>query len=54
MIGTQDHALDIERAKWMAQRAGSKITFVRASHALLISQPRVVAGVIEDAARSIP
>jgi hypothetical protein len=38
----------------MARRAGSKITFVDASHALLVSQPRVVAGVIEEAARSLP
>ncbi|MDB5954770.1 alpha/beta hydrolase [Ramlibacter sp.] len=53
VIGTQDRALDIERAKWMAQRAGSKVTFVNASHAVLISQPRIVAGVIETAARSV-
>jgi hypothetical protein len=54
VIATQDRALDLERAKWMARRAGSKITFVDASHALLVSQPRVVAGVIEEAARSLP
>ena len=53
VIATQDRALDIERAKWMAQRAGSKVTLVRASHAVLISQPGVVAGVIEAAARSV-
>lgn len=53
VIATQDRALDIERAKWMAQRAGSKVTFVKGSHAVLISQPRAVAGVIEAAARAI-
>jgi len=53
VIAVQDRALDIERAKWMAHRAGSKVTFVNASHAVLISQPRAVAGVIEAAARSI-
>jgi pimeloyl-ACP methyl ester carboxylesterase len=53
VIARQDHALDIERAKWMAQRAGSKVTFVNASHAVLISQPRAVAAVIEAAARSV-
>jgi hypothetical protein len=45
--------LDIERAKWMAQRAGSKVSFVKASHAVLISQPRAIAAVIEAAARSV-
>ena len=54
VIATEDRALDIERAKWMAQRAGSRITFVRASHAVLVSQPQAVAAVIETAARSIP
>ncbi len=53
VIATQDRALDIERAKWMAQRAGSKVTFVNASHVVLISQPRTVARVIEAAAQSI-
>lgn len=53
VIGIEDRALDMERAKWMAHRAGSKVTLVRASHALLITQPRTVARVIEDAARSV-
>jgi pimeloyl-ACP methyl ester carboxylesterase len=52
VIATDDRALDTERAKWMAQRAGSKVTLVKASHAVLITQPRVVAGVIEAAARA--
>jgi hypothetical protein len=34
----------------MAHRAGSKVTRVKASHAVLITQPRVVARVIETAA----
>ncbi len=53
VIATRDRALDMERAKWMAQRAGSKVTFVNASHAVLVSQPRAVAAVIESAARSV-
>lgn len=53
VIATQDRALDMERAKWMAQRANSKVSFVKGSHAVLISQPRAVAGVIEAAARSV-
>lgn len=53
VIAKQDQALDIERATWMARRAGSKVTFVDGSHAVLTSQPRAVAGVIEAAARSV-
>jgi len=53
VIATQDRALDVERAKWMARRAGSQVTFVDASHAVLVSQPRAVAAVIEAAARSV-
>jgi len=53
IIATDDRALDAERARWMAQRAGSKVTEIKASHAVLISQPRTVARVIEAAARSV-
>ena len=53
VIATRDRALDIERAKWMARRAGSKVSFVKASHAVLISQPGAVARIIEDAARAV-
>ena len=53
VIPRQDRALDIERAKWMAQRAGSKVTVVDGSHAVLISQARAVAEVIEAAAQSV-
>jgi pimeloyl-ACP methyl ester carboxylesterase len=41
---------DAERA--MAQRAGSQITEVRASHAVLVSQPNKVTKLIEEAAQA--
>jgi pimeloyl-ACP methyl ester carboxylesterase len=53
IIATQDRALDPERAQWMAQRAGSQVTVIRASHAVHISQARAVARVIEKAARAV-
>ena len=53
IIATQDRALDPDRALWMAQRAGSKITLIKASHAVHISQPHAVAIVIEAAARAV-
>jgi hypothetical protein len=36
----------------MAKRAGSKVTVLKASHAVHISNPRAVARVIETAARA--
>lgn len=53
IIATEDRALNPERARWMAKRAGSKITELKASHAVLISQPDAVAQVIETAARAV-
>jgi|SRR5579871_1450530 len=40
IIAAQDRALDPERAHWMAKRAGSQVTVLRASHAVPISQAR--------------
>jgi pimeloyl-ACP methyl ester carboxylesterase len=51
IIATEDRALDPDRARWMAKRAGSTVTEVKASHGVLISQPQSVAAVIEAAAR---
>jgi pimeloyl-ACP methyl ester carboxylesterase len=53
IIATQDRALNPEIARWMAKRAGSKVTLVKASHAVHISQPRAVARVIQTAARAV-
>jgi len=53
VIATQDRALDPAIARRMAARAGSKVTLVAASHAVHLSHPRVVARVIEEAARAI-
>jgi pimeloyl-ACP methyl ester carboxylesterase len=52
IIATQDRALSPEIARWMAKRARSKVTLVKASHAVHISHPRAVARVIETAARA--
>jgi pimeloyl-ACP methyl ester carboxylesterase len=53
IIATQDRALSPERAQWMAKRAGSNVTMLKASHAVHISQPRAVALLIEAAARGV-
>jgi len=53
IIATEDRALDPDRARWMAKRAGSQVTEIKASHGVLISQPQAVAAVIEAAARGV-
>jgi len=53
IIATDDRALDPAIARRMAQRAGSRVTEIKASHAVHISHPRDVARVIEGAARAI-
>jgi pimeloyl-ACP methyl ester carboxylesterase len=53
VVATEDRALDPAAAERMAQRAGAKVTRVKASHGVLISQPRAVARVIEAAAQAV-
>src|SRR5258707_2361147 len=50
ILTTQDHVVSPELQRWMYQRSGAKVTEVNASHAVFISQPAMVARVIEAAA----
>ena len=50
VIGTQDQAIPPAELTFMAQRAQSKVTNVLAGHLSMITQPRVVADVIREAA----
>ena len=52
ILTTQDHAMNPELQRWMYERSGAKVTTVAASHAVYISQPKVVTRVIEDAAKN--
>jgi len=52
ILTTRDIAANPDLQRWMYQRSGSKVTTVEASHAVYISHPKVVARVIEEAARS--
>jgi pimeloyl-ACP methyl ester carboxylesterase len=52
VIGTEDKAFDHAMLLHMAERMGAKITEVAASHALYLTQPAVVAGVIVEAAEN--
>lgn len=51
VIATDDKAFDQRMLRAMAERIGATITEVPASHAVFMTQPKVVADVIDGAAR---
>src|SRR5262249_53570140 len=53
IVATADRAIGTDNVRFMAQRAGARITEVNASHAVLVSRPQDVADVIRQAARSV-
>jgi len=53
VVSTEDRALSPDLQRWMYARAGSRVSEIKASHAVYISQPEAVAKVIEDAASVI-
>ncbi len=52
LVTTQDLAIPAESMRFMAARAGSKTVEIDASHAVTVSQPGIVADLIDDAARA--
>lgn len=53
VVPTEDRIINPELERKMYRRAGAKITEVKgASHSVFLSQPKVVANVIEEAARN--
>jgi pimeloyl-ACP methyl ester carboxylesterase len=52
VIATDDKAFDQKMLQKMAQRIGATVTEVKASHAVFMTQPKVVADVIDRAAKS--
>jgi pimeloyl-ACP methyl ester carboxylesterase len=52
VIARQDKAFDQRMLQDMAKRIGAKVTEVDASHALFMTQPKVIADVIDKAAKS--
>ncbi|MBY8882660.1 alpha/beta fold hydrolase [Actinacidiphila acidipaludis] len=53
VVTTEDLNIPVAAQRFMAERAGSHVTEVDASHAVSVSRPDVVAEVIEQAARHI-
>ena len=50
IAGTEDHSIDISTQRFMAERAGSTLTEVKAGHLSMVAQPASVIKAIEDAA----
>jgi pimeloyl-ACP methyl ester carboxylesterase len=53
IVATEDRLVNPDLQRMMYKRAGSKVTEVKSSHAVHISQPEAVAQVIEEAARNV-
>ena len=51
IVPTEDRALSPDLQRWMYKRAGAKVTEIKASHVVYISQPEEVAKVIIEAAQ---
>jgi len=53
VIATDDRAFDQRMLRDMADRIGARVTKVAASHAVFMTQPKVVADVIDEAAHEV-
>lgn len=53
VIPSEDKAFDQRMLNAMARRIGARVTRVKASHAVFLTQPKVVAIVIDQAARAV-
>ncbi|WP_104164232.1 alpha/beta fold hydrolase [Cryobacterium sp. N22] len=50
VAGTEDHSIDIDTQRFMAERAGSTVTELKASHLTMVADSDAVTDVIKDAA----
>jgi pimeloyl-ACP methyl ester carboxylesterase len=53
IVSTEDRMIPPDAERFMAKRAGSKVTEIKASHVAFISHPKEVAAVIEAAANGV-
>jgi pimeloyl-ACP methyl ester carboxylesterase len=52
VLATEDQELSPELAHWMYARSRAKVTELKGSHLVYVAQPRAVARIIEEAART--
>jgi pimeloyl-ACP methyl ester carboxylesterase len=50
IVSTMDKAINPDLERWMYKRGGASVTEIKSSHAVYMSNPQAVAGVIEKAA----
>src|SRR5439155_13809148 len=53
LIATDDKMIPPDAQRSMSKRAGSTVVEVKGSHAIYVSQPRAVAALVEQAAKSV-
>ena len=53
VVATADKAAGTDLTRSMAERAGAQITDADGSHVIMISQPDIVVGVIQDAIAAV-
>ncbi|WP_405848764.1 alpha/beta fold hydrolase [Streptomyces sp. NBC_01518] len=51
LVAKQDHMLSPDLERWMAKRAGAHTVEINSSHAVMVSHPRAVKNLIEQADR---
>ena len=52
LVATDDHMIPPPAQRFMAERAGAKVTEHAGSHAIYVSRPEAVAAIIKDAAQA--
>lgn len=53
IVATEDQTIPPDGERYMAKRAGAKVTEIKASHLVFMSQPKATADVIEAATRGV-
>ncbi|MEJ8636618.1 MULTISPECIES: alpha/beta fold hydrolase [Streptomyces] len=53
LVGTNDRIIPRDAQVYMAERAGAHITEIKSSHAVSVSHPHAVTGIIEKAAQAV-
>ena len=53
LIATDDKMIPPDAQRAMSKRAGSVVVEVKGSHAIYVSQPKAVAALVEQAAKSV-
>ncbi len=53
LVASDDKMIPPDAQRGMSKRAGAQVQEAKGSHAIYVSQPRAVAGIIEEAAAGV-